>query len=136
MENSSHRQNSQYWFSIQASLWQMHFAFLQHQKMMLPFQEEMLQFLFERGYQFQTKFLQINSEKVSLLCITTFVSNSECLAFRGLCVYCKLVEGLDACLCLQLLPLISFFLGDATNGVASLYSSSTWQYYTYYIQII
>ena len=36
------------------------------------------------------------------------------------CKYCKLVRGLDACLCLQLLPFISLLLGDATNGEASL----------------
>ena len=34
--------------------------------------------------------------------------------------YCKLVKGLDSYLCLQLLPFISVFFGDATNGVASL----------------
>ena len=34
--------------------------------------------------------------------------------------YCKLVKGLDACLCLQLLPFISVFFGDATYGMASL----------------
>ena len=50
-------------------------------------------------------------------------------------LYCKLVIGLDACLCLQLLPFISLFLGDATNGVASLCGLSTWRYYTYYTQI-
>ena len=35
-------------------------------------------------------------------------------------MYCKLVRGLEACLCLQLLPFNSLLLGDATNGMASL----------------
>ena len=30
------------------------------------------------------------------------------------------MRGLDACLCLHLLPFISVFLGDAINGMASL----------------
>ena len=30
------------------------------------------------------------------------------------------MKGLDACLCLQLLPFISVLLGDATNGMVSL----------------